>query len=102
MPVEDGTFDYAVGIHVLQDLPYVDVVPALREVRRVLKPGGVLRRGLPDLGRAARAYVDGDRRYFYIDDGEVRSLGGKVRGERPEIAALDNRERESLFVEATR
>jgi SAM-dependent methyltransferase len=141
LPAPDDHFDYAVSIHALQDVPYLDVVPALRELRRVLRPEGVLRLGLPDLDRAVRAYVRGDRRYFYIPDDEARSLGGKLAvqlcwyssvrtpftadfveelldraGFRdvthcafrtttsrwPEIVELDNRERESFFVEAVK
>jgi SAM-dependent methyltransferase len=139
LPLPDDSFDYAVSIHGLQDLPYLDVVPALRELRRVLRPGGFLRLGLPDLDRAVAAYVAGDRDYFYIPDAEATSLGGKLivqltwygsvrtpftwafvrelldragfrRVERcayrrtvsphADIVELDNRERESLFVEA--
>jgi len=141
LPVEDDTFDYVVAIHVLQDLPYAELVPALRELRRVLRPGGVLRLGLPDLDRAVRAYLRGDRGYFYIHDDEVRSLGGKLAvqiawygsvrtpftadfieellaaagfstvahckyrhtaSRWPAIVELDNRRRESLFVEAVK
>src|SRR3954454_15839771 len=43
LPLEDDSMQYVVSIHALQDLPYLDVVPALRELRRVLEPGGVLR-----------------------------------------------------------
>jgi SAM-dependent methyltransferase len=141
LPVPDGYFDYAVSIHGLQDLAYLDVVPALRELRRVLRPGGVLRLALPDLDRAIEAYLCGDARYFYIPDDEVRSPGAKLvvqaiwygstrtpftwdlirelcakvgyahvvrcafretRSPYPGIVELDNRERESLFVEAVR
>jgi SAM-dependent methyltransferase len=139
LPLEDDAFDYVVSIHGLQDLPYLDVVPALQELRRVLRPGGVLRLGLPDLDRAIAAYARGDREYFYIPDAEARTLGGKLvvqiiwygsvrtpftwdfarelllragfRGvercayrttstSHADIVELDNRERESLFVEA--
>ncbi len=139
LPLPADSLDYIVSIHALQDLPYLDLVPALRELRRVLKPDGVLRLGLPDLGRAIQAYLRGDAGYFYIPDEEISSLGGKLvvqltwygsvrtpftfdfvrelldrAGYRlvrrcryrqtgspyPEIVELDNRERESLFVEA--
>jgi hypothetical protein len=124
---------------VLQDLAYQEILPALRELRRVLRAGGVLRLGLPDLDRALDAYRRGDARYFYVPDADAASLGGKLvtqivwygsvrtpftfdfaveqlaragfarsarcpfrvtGSEYAEIVTLDNRERESLFVEA--
>jgi SAM-dependent methyltransferase len=141
LQLADASIDYIVAMHVLQDLPYLDVLPALRELRRVLKPGGVLRLGLPDLERAIAAWHRGDAGYFYIPDDEVRSLGGKLVAQAiwygsvrtpftwdfleelsgkaafttvrrcafgqtfsgwPDIVALDNRERESLYAEAVR
>lgn len=139
--VPDGAFAYAVSIHGLQDLPYLDIVPVLGELRRVLAPDGVLRLALPDLDRSIQAYLRGDGRYFYIPDEEVRSPGAKLvvqavwygstrtpftwdliaelcakagyarvvrcayrctASDHAGIVALDNRERESLFVEAFR
>jgi predicted SAM-dependent methyltransferase len=141
LPLESESVQYAVGIHGLQDLPYLDVVPALRELRRVLAPGGVLRLGLPDLERAIAAYLRDDPSYFYIPDEEAATISGKLiiqmtwygsnrmmftyefarelllragfrdvlrcafretASRYPEIVAFDNRERESLFVEAVR
>jgi predicted SAM-dependent methyltransferase len=54
-----------------------DLVPVLAELRRMLKPGGVLRLGLPDLDRAIRAYLEADRSYFAVGDDHARSMGGK-------------------------
>jgi SAM-dependent methyltransferase len=141
LPVADGAFDYVVSIHALQDVPYLDLARVLRELRRVLRPGGWLRLALPDLDRAIDAYLRGDRHYFYIPDGDAASLGGKLSVQMTwygssrslftadfveellrradfsavyrcryrettspyaEIVELDNRERESLFIEATR
>lgn len=78
LALPDDSVDYAVSIHGLQDLPYLDVVPALRELRRVLRPGGVLRVALPDLERAIEAWLRGDAAYFYIPDDETRTIGGKL------------------------
>ena len=141
LPAPDGHFDYAVSIHGLQDLPYPDITPALCELRRVLRPDGVLRLALPDLDRSIQAYLRGDARYFYIPDDDARRPGAKLvvqavwygatrtpftwdlieelcekagyarvvrcafrqtRSPHGGIVELDNRERESLFVEAVK
>jgi SAM-dependent methyltransferase len=139
LPLEADSIDYAVSIHALPELAYPEVEPALKELHRVLKPGGALRLGLPDLEKAMQAYREGDVGYFLVPDDDVRSLGGKLvaqmtwygwsrsmytfdfaeellyragfrrvvrcaygetASEHDEIAALDNRERESFFVDA--
>jgi predicted SAM-dependent methyltransferase len=141
LPLRSSTIDYAVAMHVLQDLAWSDTRPALLELNRVLKTGGVLRLGLPDLERAMRAYLDRDAQYFYVPDEDAKSVGaklitqitwyGSVRTpfvfefieellmhagfERitrcpykqtasvyPDIVQLDNRVRETLFVEASK
>ncbi len=78
LPLPSDSFDYAVSIHALPELPYPDLVPVLRELRRVLRPNGVLRLGLPDLEKAIDAYARADREYFLVPDDEVESLGGKL------------------------
>ena len=78
LPVADDTFDYIVGIHVLPEIPYGDLDFTLRELKRVLKPGGVIRFGLPDLEKAIRAYNERDVDYFLIPDEAVQSLTGKM------------------------
>jgi predicted SAM-dependent methyltransferase len=139
LPLDTNSIDYAVSIHSLPEIPYPDLVPTLAELRRVLKPGGVLRVALPDLDLGIAAYQRGEKKYFLIPDEEVKSVGAKFivqmlwygytrllfthdfiiemlekagfsRVERcahkvtrslwPEITDLDNREEESLFVEA--
>jgi predicted SAM-dependent methyltransferase len=77
LPLANDSIDYAVSIHALQELSYPELVPALRELRRVLQPGGVLRLGLPDLNRGIRAYLRGERNYFKVDEPEVQSWGGQ-------------------------
>lgn len=139
LPVDSNSVDYMVGMHMLQDLPYCDVLPVLQELRRVLKPHGILRLGLPDLDKAIDAYARCDHDYFYVEDKDARNIGSKLitqlvwygsvrtpftydfieewlrqagfhevhrcafkqtHSSHPAIVELDNRERESLFVEA--
>jgi SAM-dependent methyltransferase len=78
LPFESDWFDYASSIHALPELAYSELVPALGELRRVVKPGGALRLGLPDLGKSIDAYRRGDRDYFLVPDEEMQTLGGKL------------------------
>ena len=139
LPLDNDSMDYIVSIHALEEVPYSDLLPVLRELRRVLKPNGTLRLSLPDLDKGIQAYLRQDRDYFLIPDDEVSSLGGKLivqliwygysrtlftydfieellhkagfravtqcryqetHSPHAEIVELDNRERESLFVES--
>jgi SAM-dependent methyltransferase len=141
LPLESDSIDYAVAIHALPEVAYDDLIPVLTELRRVLKPGGVLRLGLPDLEKGLDAYRRGDHEYFLIPDEDWENIGSKlivqlvwygysrslfVRGfveelllkagfmdvrhlrygetasVHREIVELDNREHESLFVEASK
>jgi SAM-dependent methyltransferase len=141
LPLESESVDYAVAIHALPEIAYDDLIPVLTELRRVLKPGGVLRIALPDLEKGVAAYQRGERDYFLVPDDEWEAVGSKlvvqliwygysrtlfVRGfveellvkagftdvrhlrygetasSHAEIVDLDNRERESLFVEASK
>jgi SAM-dependent methyltransferase len=77
LPLESDSLDYIVSIHALPMIPYADLVPVLRELRRVLRPDGVLRLALPDLDRGIQAYLRRDQHYFLVPDSEVRSYGGK-------------------------
>jgi predicted SAM-dependent methyltransferase len=141
LPLDSDSIDYAVSIHALPELAYPELVPALAELRRVLKHGGVLRLALPDLGRGIAAYQKGDESYFLVPREELASPGGRfivhmlwygyarslftadfieellskagfirivhcayhtTSSPFGEIVTLDNRERESLFVEAVK
>jgi SAM-dependent methyltransferase len=78
LPLEEASIDYAVSIHALPEVPYPDLLSVLRELHRVLKPGGTLRLGLPNLEHAVDAYRRGERDWFLIPDEEMSSAGGKL------------------------
>jgi len=141
LPIDSDSIDYAVSIHAMPEIPYTELVPTLEELRRVLKPGGVLRLALPDLDKGIAAYHRRDREYFKVPDEAAKSVGAKfvtqmvwfgysrslfthefveellekagftrvdhcayrqTASRYPEIVELDNREQESLFVEAVK
>jgi SAM-dependent methyltransferase len=78
LPLESSSIDYIVSIHALPEVPYPDLGAVLGELHRVLKPGGVLRLGLPDLERGIRAFIANDRDYFLIPDEDAKTIGGKL------------------------
>ena len=73
LPLDDDSIDYISSQHALQDLKIYDQVDALSELRRLLKPNGVLRLSLPDLDQAIAAYQSGKRDYFLIWDWDTIS-----------------------------
>jgi SAM-dependent methyltransferase len=78
LPLDDDCFDYVVSIHALPMISYPDLVPVLEELRRVLRPSGVLRLGLPDLDKALHAYLHADRSHFLVPDSDELTLSGKL------------------------
>lgn len=78
LPFPEGAVDYAVAIHVFQQIRLNLLAPAMARVRRVLRPGGVLRLALPDLDRAIDAYRRGDDAYFADAGQSWRSRGAKL------------------------
>lgn len=57
LPLEDGSVDGVYASHVLEHLCRQDFYKSLRNIRRLLKPGGVLRLIVPDLLSRSRHYL---------------------------------------------
>lgn len=77
LPFTDDTFDFIMMNHVLQMFHYDELPVVLKEVRRVLKPGGALRIVTPSLDWAIDAFIHADRDYFPIADELEDTLSGK-------------------------
>jgi predicted SAM-dependent methyltransferase len=56
VPFPDGSVDAIFHEHLLEHLPLPAAIGFLDECHRLLRPGGVLRIGVPDFGRYARDY----------------------------------------------
>lgn len=57
LPFRDGCAKFVRLDHVLEHLPYRKAVPALLEAYRVLRSGGKIRVGLPDLKACCEAFL---------------------------------------------
>jgi len=60
LPIPDGSVDAVFHEHLLEHLPLPAALPLLRESRRLLRSGGILRVGVPDVERYIRDYVELD------------------------------------------
>jgi SAM-dependent methyltransferase len=67
IPAADNSVDVVYHSHLLEHLDREVGVGFMREVHRVLRPGGIQRISVPDFERAARAYLD----HLESDDGSV-------------------------------
>jgi predicted SAM-dependent methyltransferase len=60
LPVADDTVDWAYAEHLIEHVTLKAGIAWLSEVKRVLRPGGLLRVTTPDLKVYAESYVNGD------------------------------------------
>lgn len=58
LPYKDGSVDFIFNEHFLEHLTVEEGQSAIKDMMRVLKPGGVLRIAMPDLEGAVLAYND--------------------------------------------
>lgn len=84
IPLPNESLEVVYSSHVLEHLDLSEAERFLAEIHRVLRPGGVIRLGLPDLRRRAEKYMaDGDADGFMeslnMRESSVRSLGAKLR-----------------------
>lgn len=93
LPFPDAAVDLLYSHHVIEHLPDTQLLGHFREIYRVLRNGGGIRIGVPNLGSACRKYVEGDHGWFSDFPDKRQSLGGRFtnfifcRGEH--LTALD-------------
>jgi predicted SAM-dependent methyltransferase len=75
-PMPDDSLDYIRSEHMIEHAPYLSAMDMLRECRRVLRSGGIVRIATPDLRKLARLY---DRPLSPEQKGYVDSVLGTWR-----------------------
>ncbi|GGM22051.1 methyltransferase domain-containing protein [Dactylosporangium sucinum] len=60
LPVDDGAVDWVFAEHLVEHVSLAVGIAWLTEVRRILRPGGLLRLTTPDLKVYCESYVNGD------------------------------------------
>jgi SAM-dependent methyltransferase len=130
-PFQDQSFDNVFSCHMLEHLYRDEAEQCVREVRRVLKPGGVFRVVVPDLDLLVRAYderhpegllqkvyentqrFDKNRHHWMYTHSSMRELlqlagfshierCSYQQGRCPDVDKLDSRPEESLFMEGVK
>jgi predicted SAM-dependent methyltransferase len=77
-PFDDACFDWVYAEHFIEHLSWEGAVGWLVEVRRLLRPGGVLRLTTPDLERYVRGYLDRGCGFFAEHQKRLREMGMDV------------------------
>ncbi len=74
-PVEEGSFDWVYSEHFIEHIPQGMAVEWLREVRRLIKPGGFLRLSTPSLRKYAEGYLDREGAFFKEHAERLQGMG---------------------------
>lgn len=59
LPIDDNTFDIVYASHVIEHIPWYNVIDALSEVQRILKPRGRVEIWTIDFAKVVDAYCSG-------------------------------------------
>ena len=80
LPFPDATLDRIYLEHVLEHASYETGLEFLRDAKRVLRPGGVIRIAVPDLEDLVRGYLDDDwRRFDWVNWPEHAFIGSRAQ-----------------------
>ncbi len=73
-PIEDEAFEWVFSERFIEHLSLAQGIAWLREVNRLLKPGGFIRLSTPDISVYARAYNDLSGKFFFEHERRLREL----------------------------
>ncbi|BAQ60474.1 glycosyl transferase [Geminocystis sp. NIES-3708] len=77
LPIEGEVFDYAFSEHFIEHITLNQAVEWLKEIRRILKIGGVLRLSTPDLYLYVSGYLDNTESFYKQHCDNLSKMGMK-------------------------
>jgi predicted SAM-dependent methyltransferase len=83
LPIESESFEWVFSEHFIEHVTPAQAVTWLKEVYRVLKPGGVARISTPDLATYISGYTDPEQRFFKQHHKQLKLMGMKDVPSRP-------------------
>ena len=75
LPFAAASFEWVYAEHFIEHITQPQAIAWLKEVRRILEPGGLLRLTTPDLLRYAEGYLDPAAAFFKAHRAEMRKMG---------------------------
>jgi predicted SAM-dependent methyltransferase len=84
LPIEDAAFARVYAEHFIEHLTLDEAIIWLKEVRRLLLPGGFVRVVTPDLRKYVEGYLDPEREFFAEHRARLTNLPSFRTGEVPE------------------
>ena len=75
-PLDGAIFDWGYSEHFIEHIPPDDAIGWLAEMRRVLKPGGLLRVTTPDLQKYIDGYRDPNGKFFALHTERMEGMTG--------------------------
>ena len=74
-PVEDSSFEWIYSEHFIEHIPQNVAVAWFKDMKRLLKPGGLMRVSTPDLEKYIRGYLDPESLFFKEHIRRLNSMG---------------------------
>jgi predicted SAM-dependent methyltransferase len=74
-PIAGGVFRWIYSEHFIEHIPQPLALAWLKEMRRLLRPGGLVRVSTPDLEKYVRGYLDPEQEFFTEHASRLRQMG---------------------------
>jgi predicted SAM-dependent methyltransferase len=97
LPLSDGSVSVLYSSHMLEHLDRQEASLFLKEARRVLRPGGIIRLAVPDLKKQVQQYIDTADADAFIDATHLCQPRPRTMIQRLSIVLVGNRRHQWMY-----